>query len=244
MAPRPSVILRGLLAGLVLDLALWGAGRLLVTRSLRRASPALEYRLENVEQPLKVWRRHSPKLARGWVLVFSPGQPEVWRCLVKIRRRGGVETREVVKKLKRLQRGMPLWVMLGTGWKPNPFWFPRVTWVASKMEVVATAYDPGPVDNSRGWVGTTSIGLRARFGIAAVDPRVVPYRTWMYVYGYGPAYAGDTGGAIRGRRLDLCYDSTRQALDWGRRRTRVLVLKGLGWRESGKILGELGMKQP
>jgi 3D (Asp-Asp-Asp) domain-containing protein len=45
-----------------------------------------------------------------------------------------------------------------------------------------------------------------RHGIVAVDPRVIDLRSNVYVPGYGVGIAGDTGGAIKGRRIDLGYD--------------------------------------
>jgi len=44
------------------------------------------------------------------------------------------------------------------------------------------------------------------YGIVAVDPRVINLHSRVYVPGYGIGIAGDTGGAIRGRRIDLGYD--------------------------------------
>ena len=43
-------------------------------------------------------------------------------------------------------------------------------------------------------------------GIVAVDPNVIPLRSRIYVFGYGVGDAGDTGSAIKGRRIDLGYD--------------------------------------
>jgi 3D (Asp-Asp-Asp) domain-containing protein len=40
----------------------------------------------------------------------------------------------------------------------------------------------------------------------AIDPNVVPFRSQIYVPGYGVAYAGDTGGGVKGRFIDLGYD--------------------------------------
>jgi 3D (Asp-Asp-Asp) domain-containing protein len=45
-----------------------------------------------------------------------------------------------------------------------------------------------------------------RFGIVAVDTRLISLRTHVYVHDYGVGYACDTGGAIKGRRIDLGYD--------------------------------------
>ena len=71
----------------------------------------------------------------------------------------------------------------------------------------------------------TSIGLVAARGIVAVDPRVIPYYTKMYIPGYGIAMAGDTGGAIRGNRVDLFMDSYEEAINWGRRNVEVYILE-------------------
>ncbi|MGI8924130.1 MAG: 3D domain-containing protein [Fimbriimonadales bacterium] len=70
----------------------------------------------------------------------------------------------------------------------------------------------------------TAMGFRAGFGIVAVDPRVIKLGTKVYVEGYGFAIAGDTGGAIKGNRIDLCFDSYRQAMNFGRKSVRVHIL--------------------
>lgn len=54
--------------------------------------------------------------------------------------------------------------------------------------------------------GITFLGWQMRAGIVAVDPSVIPLRTEVYVPGYGKGIAADTGGAIKGRRIDLGYD--------------------------------------
>ncbi len=87
----------------------------------------------------------------------------------------------------------------------------------------ATAYGPG-ADENGGWAGRTASGLRAGYGVVAVDPRFIPLGTRLYIEGYGYAVAGDTGGAIKGARIDLGYNSGREARRFGRRRVKVLVL--------------------
>jgi 3D (Asp-Asp-Asp) domain-containing protein len=71
----------------------------------------------------------------------------------------------------------------------------------------------------------TALGLPAKFGVVAVDRRVIKLGTRVYVEGYGYAIAGDTGGAIKGNRIDLCFDEYNQAIRWGRRPVRVHILK-------------------
>ena len=56
------------------------------------------------------------------------------------------------------------------------------------------------------YYGKTALGWDMREGIVAVDPRVINLRSEVYVPGYGPGVAGDTGGMIKGRHIDLGYD--------------------------------------
>lgn len=87
------------------------------------------------------------------------------------------------------------------------------------MVLKGTAYSPGP---HSGGYGTAS-GRRAEYGVVAVDPRVIPLGTKLYVEGYGDAIAADTGGAIKGNRIDLCYNSEAQCQAFGRRDVVVHV---------------------
>ncbi|NPV53578.1 MAG: DUF348 domain-containing protein [Firmicutes bacterium] len=91
--------------------------------------------------------------------------------------------------------------------------------------MLATAYEPGPTSCGRYADGYTSIGLKAQYGVVAVDPDVIPLRTRLYIEGYGLAIAGDTGSAIQGNRIDLCFNTLEEALRFGRRRVRVYLLE-------------------
>jgi 3D (Asp-Asp-Asp) domain-containing protein len=65
--------------------------------------------------------------------------------------------------------------------------------------------------------GRTSSGMPAAYGVAAVDPSVIPLGSRFTVPGYGVAVAADTGSAIRGARVDLWFPSAAHALAWGSR---------------------------
>ncbi len=82
------------------------------------------------------------------------------------------------------------------------------------ITVVATGYSLG---------GTTSTGLPVGWGVAAVDPSVIPLGTHMTVQGYGDAIAADTGGAVVGNRIDLWFPTPAQASAWGRRVVTVVL---------------------
>jgi 3D (Asp-Asp-Asp) domain-containing protein len=91
------------------------------------------------------------------------------------------------------------------------------------FDMVATGYTSDPRENG-GYV-TTATGLPAGYGAAAVDTRLIPLGTKLYVEGYGYAFACDVGGAIKGRRIDLCFDSRRAAMSHGRAKRRVWILQ-------------------
>lgn len=92
---------------------------------------------------------------------------------------------------------------------------------ASMMAMEATAYLPTDGNGQ----GITAMGIPATYGIAAVDPSVIPLGTRLYVPGYGEALAADTGGAINGYRIDLCMESYEQAMNFGRRTITVYVMR-------------------
>lgn len=63
--------------------------------------------------------------------------------------------------------------------------------------------------------GTTASGIPVAPGVIAVDPRVIPLGTRLWVPGYGEGIAADTGGDIKGNTIDVWMPSERQASDWG-----------------------------
>lgn len=93
------------------------------------------------------------------------------------------------------------------------------------LRMSASAYDPGPRSCGRWATGRTGCGLRAGYGVVAVDPRVIPIGTRLYIEGYGFAVAGDTGSAIKGNRIDLGFNTYREAKRFGRRSVIVHILE-------------------
>ena len=93
--------------------------------------------------------------------------------------------------------------------------FRRAEW----ME--ASAYLP----NDGGGDGITATGIMARHGIVAVDPSFIPLGSRLYIPGYGLALAADTGGAIRGDKIDLCMEDSGDAWRFGRQTIKVYVLE-------------------
>lgn len=91
----------------------------------------------------------------------------------------------------------------------------------SALRMIATAYTAG----CYGCSGFTATGSRAGHGVVAVDPRIIPLGSRLFIPGYGHAIAGDTGGAIIGHRIDLGFNSLSDALRFGRRAITVYVLR-------------------
>lgn len=85
------------------------------------------------------------------------------------------------------------------------------------MPVRATAY-------SYAAGSITSTGQKVRVGGIAVDPRVIPYGTRVYVEGYGYATAIDCGGAIKGNRIDVFFETEKECRKWGIRNVKLYIL--------------------
>lgn len=92
------------------------------------------------------------------------------------------------------------------------------------MTVSATAYTA----YCAGCSGTTATGIDLRSNpnqkVIAVDPSVIPLGSKVWVEGYGEAIAGDTGGAIKGNKIDVFIPSQDAALQWGRKDITIKVL--------------------
>jgi len=83
--------------------------------------------------------------------------------------------------------------------------------------VTATAYcEPG---------GRTSTGKTPQVGMIAVDPKVIPMHSRLYVEGYGFAVAEDVGGAIKGDKIDIYLDSEEACVRWGVKKVKIYLLE-------------------
>lgn len=95
------------------------------------------------------------------------------------------------------------------------------------LNVKATAYAPGAHDNGK-WGNKTYTGEQIRPGIIAVDPKVIPLGSRVYIeYPDGRreyAVAADTGGAIKGNRIDVAKWSVGEAKKFGIKNVKVYVV--------------------
>jgi len=100
--------------------------------------------------------------------------------------------------------------------------------VAQKETFEVTAYthtaQPGVADINGTGDGITASGIPVREGLVAVDPRVIPLGSRVLVEGIGTLIAADTGGAIKGNRLDVFFESRTEAINFGRQYRWAIVL--------------------
>ncbi|NMB96492.1 MAG: DUF348 domain-containing protein [Clostridiaceae bacterium] len=102
------------------------------------------------------------------------------------------------------------------------------------LDMRATAYTSSYKDTGKTsdhpHFGITYTGVKAKRGVIAVDPKVIPLGTRVYVEGvgntpdYGYAVAADIGGSIKGNLIDLYVDTQQEADSWGIRKVRVYIL--------------------
>lgn len=175
----------------------------------------------------KTLTEFSPDLTPGQSRVIAKGQPGLVEIDVRYTQSGGGPVHRLVLSKALVRKPKPR--VVAQGIEPGTlaaFEARGLTQMVSvahaiAISMVATAYTAG----SAGGSGRTATGQRAGYGIVAVDPRVIPLGTRLYIPGYGWAIAGDTGGDIVGNRIDLGFDSLRGALEFGRRDITVYRLR-------------------
>lgn len=174
--------------------------------------------------PPKVEVETDSSLARGTRKVITSGKPGRLLMVSRVVVTNGVEGEPVPVAQRVVSKPLPTIVAVGTGSRTataaQTAKVPAPPAHGRRMRVVATGYSPQQPDLDY----VTATGARAQRGVIAVDPGTIPLGTHVYVPGYGYAVAADTGGAIDGRRIDLCYDTVAEAMRWGRRSVTIIVL--------------------
>ncbi len=127
----------------------------------------------------------------------------------------------VEEELQLLREPVTEVILVGT--KAKAFELGKTTDVSNlsfskKITMNASAY------STDGATAYTASGRVAQIGVVAVDTSVIPFGTKLYIEGYGYAVAGDTGGAIKGNKVDLFMNTTKECLNFGRQNVTVYVL--------------------
>ncbi len=181
--------------------------------------------VENEKIPFEIKIKKSKFINKNWKIWVKEGK-EGYKKIVKekVYIAGRKLNEKILFKSEILKKPEKSFIIIGDSEKKQPITVPEETYVHYKYVLEATGYDPSPESSRLEWTSITKLGWVARYGIVAVDPKIIPLRSLLYIEGYGFAWAGDTGSDIKGKRIDLCYNTTEEALKWGRRKTNVYVL--------------------
>ncbi len=215
-----------------LDSETWDGMELIISRTVRTYetySAALAHETVYV---------NDPSLPEGHSQVLIPGEDGQMLVKASVVYVNGLETSRNVLQETVTTQPVDEIVALGTGTGEATGNAPKigngiivtaegdVLTYRDMLQVEATAY----TNTDEGCGIYTATGTIARVGAIAVDPRVIPYGTRMFIvsndgkYVYGICTAEDCGGAINGNRVDLYYDTTAECFQFGRRACKVYIL--------------------
>ncbi|AHF05696.1 3D domain-containing protein [Desulfitobacterium metallireducens] len=179
-----------------------------------------EFRIIDVEVPVATEYVESGQLAPGMSKVKDEGEKGIERRVIKITQIDGEVTSEQISHQFMLEAPKKRVVLRNS--QPIVAVKPKIDVsklnVQRVMTMEATAYT---------YTGNrTATGVEPREGLIAVDPRVIPLGTQVYIEDYGYAVAADTGGAIKGNIIDVFFPSLQHCISWGRRPVQVYILYG------------------
>ena len=180
----------------------------------------LTYVEQNVEMPVEYI--YDKNVAKGIDTVEVEGRIGRERIIYKtVTKADGSIKAEAVKR-ELLQKPITQVVRVGTA--PSVKTKDGYKRFKKKMTVQATAYwTHDPVDASGtglAYDGTPAVPYKT----IAVDPKVIPLQSQVYIPGIGQVRANDTGSAIKGKIIDIAMDSRKAAWNWGRRTIEIYIL--------------------
>lgn len=186
--------------------------------------------------PFDVERKKDNQLAKGKEKVISEGQEGLVEKTIEITLENGKEVNREVIQEEVKQESKNKVIAVGTK-------EPTVTKVASTSQSKSTksaSKEPSSgkvlymnatafTANCKGCSGITATGINLKANphmkVIAVDPNVIPLGSKVWVEGYGTAIAGDTGGSIKGNRIDAHFPTKAEAYKFGKRTVKVKILE-------------------
>jgi uncharacterized protein YabE (DUF348 family) len=150
---------------------------------------------------------------------IAPGAEGITRTRERVRYENGEEVDRLFEDTWIAQEPAQRVIAYGTQISPKTITTDdgRLITYWRKIRMRASSYSAGTAGLSpdHPWYGKTYTGEPMRQGVVAVDPKIIPLRSQVYVPGYGIGDALDTGSAIRSRRIDLGFDDASLEL-WAR----------------------------
>src|SRR5690606_5036447 len=176
------------------------------------------------EIAFEVEERNDPSLEKGKTKVLQEGKKGLAKRTYEITTENGEEVDRKMLKETIIEKPVKKVVAVGTKQIASS----SSAEPAGKGKVMimeATGYGA----DCRGCSGITATGINIKknpnIKVISVDPNVIPLGSRVWVEGYGVAIAGDTGGAIKGNRIDVLLPSEDYARKhWGRRTVKVKIL--------------------
>ncbi len=183
--------------------------------------------------PYAVQKKANKRMDEGTERVLQPGQEGILEKFYKVVVEDGKEVSKRLLNEKVLMDPVNMIMEFGTVLnyttsRGDVFRYSKV------MDMKATAYTASFKDTGKSpghpQFGICATGMKARKGVIAVDPKVIPLYTRLYVEivgdtpDYGYCIAGDVGGAIKGKKIDLYYDSQDYVDRFGVKKVKVYIL--------------------
>ena len=173
------------------------------------------------EIPFEIVRKPSSELARGYEEVTSAGVKGEYERVYKITYKNGTEVEKTLVSEGVLKQPQNQVIKYGTSGFVTTLSGESLKY-SKVLDMTAYAYVEG---------GRTATGQPARRGVVAVDPKVIPLRSKLYVvaadgktWEYGVCSAQDTGGSIKGNKIDLCVETNEIARKFGVKKCKVYII--------------------
>nr|WP_295970530.1 G5 and 3D domain-containing protein [uncultured Bacillus sp.] len=183
--------------------------------------------IDVVEEPIgyAIVAQRDENLPSGIEKIITDGKEGLVSREYEIIKENGIEIGRNLKSEQMIRDKQDKVVAVGTKAQPIQVASRGENEPGREMYVVATAYTA----SCSGCSGITKTGINLHVNstakVVAVDPNVIPLGSKVYVDGYGYALAADTGGAIKGNKIDVFIASKAEAYRWGRRTVKIKVLE-------------------
>ena len=175
--------------------------------------------------PFQEKRQNDSSLYKGETKTISKGEEGKVEKVYEVTLENGKEVNKQVIEETIIKESKNKVVAVGTKERPQAKQTKKPSGNGKVFTMVATAYSP----NCKGCSGYSATGVNLKRNptpkVVAVDPSVIPLGTKVWVEGYGEAIAADTGGSIKGNRIDVLVPSESYARSkWGKRTVQVKIL--------------------